>query len=70
MLSFLEETGISREELEELQLLEHPHYTRPADFRGDRVPEVLESGNHKKIFMWRLAEAIKLTRLKRGDLLN
>lgn len=70
MLNFLEETGISREELEELQLLEHPHYTRPADFRGEKIPEILESGDHKKIFLWRLAEAIKLTRQKRGDLLN
>ena len=42
-------------------LLEHPHYTRPADFRGLTVPEVLMSGNHKKIEQWRQKESLKRT---------
>jgi tRNA (guanine37-N1)-methyltransferase len=59
---FLKETSLnSIEDLKELKLLEHPHYTKPADFRGQKVPEVLLSGDHKKIFLWRLKSAIKLT---------
>ena len=51
-------------------LLEHPHYTRPADFRGMRVPDVLLSGNHKLIEEWRNKEAIRRTLLRRPDLLD
>jgi tRNA (guanine37-N1)-methyltransferase len=50
-------------------LLEYPHYTRPADWRGRRVPEVLLSGDHAAIAAWRQAEALRLTRLRRPDLL-
>ncbi len=50
-------------------LLEHPHYTRPDDFRGRRVPEVLLSGNHEKIRRWRLKESLRRTLLRRADLL-
>jgi len=50
-------------------LLEYPHYTRPYDFRGMKVPEVLLSGNHKKIAEWRREQAIKRTQEKRPDLL-
>lgn len=68
--TLLESTGLkSKEELSKLKLLEHPHYTRPADFRGLKVPEILESGDHKKIFLWRLEQAIKLTKKNRPDLL-
>jgi tRNA (guanine37-N1)-methyltransferase len=49
-------------------LLEHPHYTRPADFRGLKVPEALISGNHKKIEEWRLKESLRRTWLRRPDL--
>jgi tRNA (guanine37-N1)-methyltransferase len=49
-------------------LLEHPHYTRPADFRGMMVPEVLMSGNHKHIEEWRTKEALRRTLLRRPDL--
>ncbi|PFP30668.1 tRNA (guanosine(37)-N1)-methyltransferase TrmD [Bacillus sp. AFS073361] len=49
-------------------LLEHPHYTRPADFRGLKVPEVLMSGNHKLIEEWRNKEALRRTFLRRPDL--
>ncbi|MGR9524982.1 tRNA (guanosine(37)-N1)-methyltransferase TrmD [Priestia megaterium] len=51
-------------------LLEHPHYTRPADFRGLAVPEVLMSGNHKKIEQWRQKESLKRTLLRRPDMLE
>ena len=51
-------------------LLEHPHYTRPADFRGLMVPEVLLSGNHKLIEEWRNKEALRRTLLRRPDLLE
>lgn len=49
-------------------LLEAPVYTRPADFRGKSVPEVLLSGNHKKIEEWRLETSKKRTKEKRPDL--
>ncbi len=49
-------------------LLEYPQYTRPQDFRGKKVPEVLVSGNHALIDKWRKEEAVKLTRKKRPDL--
>ncbi len=50
-------------------LLEHPHYTRPQEWEGRAIPEVLVSGNHRKIAEWRRAEAEKLTRERRPDLL-
>ena len=50
-------------------LLEHPHYTRPAEFEGRTIPEVLISGNHVLIEKWRRAEAERLTRERRPDLL-
>jgi tRNA (guanine37-N1)-methyltransferase len=51
-------------------LLEAPQYTRPAAFRGWKVPEVLLSGNHAEIAKWRKEQAIKRTRENRPDLLN
>ncbi|AWC30858.1 tRNA (guanosine(37)-N1)-methyltransferase TrmD [Bacillus cytotoxicus] len=51
-------------------LLEHPHYTRPADFRGMKVPDVLMSGNHKKIDEWRHKESLRRTYTRRPDLLE
>lgn len=50
-------------------LLEHPHYTRPQEFEGRPIPEVLTSGNHAKIAAWRRAQAEKLTRERRPDLI-
>jgi tRNA (guanine37-N1)-methyltransferase len=50
-------------------LLDYPHYTRPADFRGWAVPEVLIGGNHAEVAKWRRAAAIKKTRRNRPDLL-
>ncbi|WP_190284925.1 tRNA (guanosine(37)-N1)-methyltransferase TrmD [Bacillus sp. S3] len=51
-------------------LLEHPHYTRPADFRGLKVPDVLLSGNHKLIEEWRNKEALRRTLHRRPDLFD
>lgn len=51
-------------------LLEYPQYTRPANFRGTKVPNVLLSGNHKDIETWRKQQALHLTRKKRPDLLK
>jgi tRNA (guanine37-N1)-methyltransferase len=50
-------------------LLEHPHYTRPQEWEGRPIPEVLTSGNHKKIAEWRREQAEKLTAERRPDLL-
>jgi len=49
-------------------LLEYPHYTRPADWNGRRVPEVLLSGHHAAVAAWRRAEAERITRERRPDL--
>jgi len=51
-------------------LVEHPHYTRPAEFRGMRVPEVLLSGDHETIRRWRHREALKKTARNRPDLID
>lgn len=50
-------------------LLEYPHYTRPAEFRGWDIPDVLRSGDHAKVDRWRLARAIERTARLRPDLL-
>ncbi|MCX8116702.1 MAG: tRNA (guanosine(37)-N1)-methyltransferase TrmD [Desulfobacterota bacterium] len=51
-------------------LLEYPQYTRPPDFRGHRVPEVLLSGDHQAIALWRRREALRRTWRRRPDLLG
>jgi tRNA (guanine37-N1)-methyltransferase len=57
------------EESFENGMLEHPHYTRPQEFEGRPIPDVLVSGNHKKIAAWRRAESERLTKERRPDLL-
>jgi tRNA (guanine37-N1)-methyltransferase len=52
------------------RLLEAPHYTRPGEFRGWKVPEVLLSGNHAQIANWRKEQAVRRTRANRPDLLE
>lgn len=54
----------------EAGLLEYPHYTRPRDFEGRTIPDVLLSGDHARIARWRADEAVKLTRERRPDLLR
>ncbi|EAW35436.1 tRNA (guanosine(37)-N1)-methyltransferase TrmD [Lyngbya sp. PCC 8106] len=54
----------------EQQLLDYPHYTRPAEFRGWKVPDVLRSGNHAEIEKWRQQQQLQRTRERRPDLLD
>ena len=54
----------------EMQMVEHPHYTRPAEFRGWKVPEVLISGDHEAVRNWRRDAALKKTEKNRPDLLG
>jgi tRNA (guanine37-N1)-methyltransferase len=54
----------------EMQLVEHPHYTRPAEYRGWKVPEVLISGDHEAVRSWRHETALEKTRKNRPDLLG
>ena len=56
------------EESFEQNLLEHPHYTKPRDWEGRAIPEVLLSGDHKKVAEWRRKEAERLTAERRPDL--
>ncbi|WP_270276949.1 tRNA (guanosine(37)-N1)-methyltransferase TrmD [Enterococcus casseliflavus] len=51
-------------------LLEHPQYTRPAEFKGKKVPEVLMNGNHKLIEQWQLKESLRRTYQRRPDMLE
>ena len=66
----IENSEATREESFASGLLEYPQYTRPADFRGMKVPDVLVSGDHAKIAAWRKAQAERRTRERRPDLLN
>jgi tRNA (guanine37-N1)-methyltransferase len=59
--------GLSEESFEQ-GLLEYPHYTRPADWQGRAVPEVLLSGHHERIRQWRQRQAEEVTRSRRPDL--
>ncbi|MBR4471471.1 MAG: tRNA (guanosine(37)-N1)-methyltransferase TrmD [Erysipelotrichaceae bacterium] len=73
ILRLLEE-GIAPESLKEESfnegLLEYPQYTRPVEYNGDRVPDVLQNGNHKEIARYNLKMALKETMLNRPDLLE
>jgi tRNA (guanine37-N1)-methyltransferase len=60
----------SAEESFSAGLLEHPHYTRPREWRGHEVPEVLLSGHHARIDAWRHEQAVARTRARRPDLLE
>ena len=51
-------------------LLEYPQYTRPADYKGQKVPDVLLSGNHEEIQKWRRENAVDITARLRPDLLS
>jgi tRNA (guanine37-N1)-methyltransferase len=58
------------EESFEAGLLEYPHYTRPREWEGRAIPQVLLDGNHAEIARWRRAEAERITRQRRPDLLS
>ena len=51
-------------------LLEYPQYTRPQEFKGLKVPDILVSGNHGEVDKWRREQSIKITKEKRPDLLD
>ena len=51
-------------------ILSYPQYTRPRDFEGKVVPEILLSGNHAEIKKWRMEQALKITKTNRPDLLD
>lgn len=58
------------EEVDGLKLIEHPLYTKPAEWRGRRIPEILLSGNHAKIKKWKKEESLKTTKARLEDLLK
>ncbi|MDQ2886009.1 MAG: tRNA (guanosine(37)-N1)-methyltransferase TrmD [Chloroflexota bacterium] len=60
--------GSADEESHSNNLLEYPQYTRPPEFRGWRVPDILLSGHHEMVARWRRKEALRLTRQRRPDL--
>jgi tRNA (guanine37-N1)-methyltransferase len=60
--------GSTKEESHSQNLLEYPQYTRPPEFRGWRVPDILLSGHHENIARWRYKEALRKTRQRRPDL--
>lgn len=64
------EEAASQDSFEEDGLLDFPHYTRPENFEGSEVPEVLRSGDHKKIAEWRRQKALEKTRLVRPDIME
>ena len=66
----LSEDSISDESFSESKLLEYPQYTKPYDFEGEKVPEILISGNHQKIDEWRQNQRLINTYIKRKDLLD
>ena len=60
----------TQEESFEQGLLEYPQYTKPSDWKGEKVPQVLLSGNHERIRSWRQKEALRITLERRPDLLT
>ncbi len=63
-------TGSLDNESFEDNLLDFPHYTRPCEFFGSRVPDVLLSGNHKEIERWRREQSVRITKKRRPDLIG
>ena len=60
---------LQKKGINQIQLLEYPHFTRPEEFNKKKVPAVLLSGNHQEIQNWRLKQAFEITLKKRPDLL-
>ncbi|MCX5751271.1 MAG: tRNA (guanosine(37)-N1)-methyltransferase TrmD [Candidatus Saganbacteria bacterium] len=65
-----EKESVEKDSFNDKGLLDYPCYTRPEEFRGKKVPEVLLSGNHKKIEHWRKTEALRRTLQRRPDLID
>ena len=66
----IKESGSHEQDSFSSGLLDYPHYTRPAEFRGLRVPEILTSGHHAKVAEWRRQEALLRTKQRRPELLE
>tara|TARA_B100000029_G_C17490989_1_gene929091 strand:+ start:540 stop:1238 length:699 start_codon:yes stop_codon:yes gene_type:complete len=64
------ENTLNEESFNNEMLLEYPHYTKPKEWKGMLVPEILVSGDHKKIQNWRNEKRLEITKKKRPDLLN
>lgn len=64
----LNKESISEESFSDGNLLEYPQYTRPEEFHGIKVPEVLLSGHHENIAKWRKEKSLEITNKKRPDL--
>jgi tRNA (guanine37-N1)-methyltransferase len=62
--------GSGSDESHENGLLEYPHYTRPREWEGQPIPDILLSGDHAKIAKWRHDEAVRITKARRPDLLS
>jgi tRNA (guanine37-N1)-methyltransferase len=62
--------ALKRKGVQKVQLLEYPHYTRPEEFNGKKVPDILLSGHHKQIEDWKLKMAYEETKKKRPDLIS
>ena len=67
---FIEKEASIKEESFEHSLLEYPQYTRPENFKGQKIPEILLSGNHEKIAKWRKEQAEEKTKTRRPDLIG
>ena len=65
-----DETSAKYDSFSSEQLLEYPQYTRPREYRGMAVPDVLLSGNHQQIAKWRAEQSLKRTKERRADLLE
>lgn len=65
-----DETSHKYDSFSNEQLLEYPQYTKPREFRGMQVPEVLLNGNHQEIAKWRREQSLLRTRQRRGDMLD
>ena len=65
-----DETSSRYDSFAESQMLEHPQYTKPREYRGMTVPEVLLNGNHQEIAKWQAEQSLLRTQERRGDLLG
>ena len=70
MSGVISKESIKEESFSNDNLLEYPQYTRPEEFHGMKVPEILLSGHHENIDKWRKEKSLEITNKKRPDLIN
>ena len=70
MSGVISKESIKEESFSNDNLLEYPQYTRPEEFHGMKVPEILLSGHHENIEKWRKEKSVETTQKKRPDLIN